>query len=148
MAEQMQLRLTEQIEQRVAEIMASDAVQESLMNRLQAERAVLEQQVPLVLATLPAGWAGIGYGTRVQAGQKQQHSLEHAGVRIASPGVTWLWVCAHRTCLVQVEQELFQERLLAEQEELKAKRAIQQQQKELQDIEQQRQNEVIPLTAS
>ena len=36
---------------------------------------------------------------------------------------------------------------MAEQEELKAKRAIQQQQKELQDIEQKRLNEVRPAAA-
>ena len=43
--EQLQQRVTELIEQRVAEIMASDAVQQSLTQRLQAERQLLEQQV-------------------------------------------------------------------------------------------------------
>ena len=42
--EQLQRRVTELIEQRVAEIMASDAVQQSLTQRLQAERQLLEQQ--------------------------------------------------------------------------------------------------------
>ena len=38
-------RVTELIEQRVQEVMSSDAVQDSLKARLEAERRDLEQQV-------------------------------------------------------------------------------------------------------
>ena len=50
--EQLQRRVTELIEQRVAEIMASDAVQHSLTQRLQAERQLLEQQARPINFTL------------------------------------------------------------------------------------------------
>ena len=114
--------VSERVEARVAEVIASDTVQQSVQERLTRERTLLEEQVGRPEPLPDAGWCGT--------------PPLHAGC--------WLEWCLELSppSALQVEMELAQERAAAEAEAQRAKEAIQAKERELQQIEVERQQEV------
>lgn len=125
------------IEQRVKEVMSSDAVQQTLQARLESERQALEEQVTVSCSLLSASCMKRSQLSRLFVSVVE---ASFCALNCRSPKtLNFVKLTDHS---MQVEKELQEERLQAEEEERRAKEAIEQQKQELQQIEEQRQKEV------
>ena len=149
-AEETEARVAAAVEARVSEVMASEAVQATLTARLQAERRVLEEQVRSLHAAVMRGswtcymglqllWQACACASSAEMCEPAEllqyaYAATHATSETPEDrggDVSSASVCLH----LQVQRELEEERLLAEQAAREAQAAIEAKQSELQAIE-------------